>query len=204
MKMKGNKQPKQVGQTVLLWHPNFRVVEALPDTKAVRTSFLVNALPATLLVIASVFLVLREQELASVRNKAVAAEKDVAEHGPKSQQALQLQKGFVDAEKRLQEIEKFSAKSFPASVFLRQVAQTLPRLIALDSIDMQGGLIHLRGLIVGSSERAPELAKSYLGLLIQDEVLAQLVQDIRLKALNRDSRPNRFVFEIEMKVKSRG
>jgi Tfp pilus assembly protein PilN len=203
--MKLNKSGKA---SVANWHPNFRVVDKLPDTKVIRTAFLINAVAVTLLLVVLFALVWRERELADVRAVIGSAtegglKKDIADNQPKLAQAQKLQGSFAAAEKKMREIEAFVTPSLVASEFLSQIARSFPRLTVINSIDYRGDSVKLQGTLVGASERATVQAKAYVDQLSRDPALAARVGTVRLNKLEREQTTGRLAFEIELVLKPR-
>jgi hypothetical protein len=198
--MKANKQSSL---TRISWHPNFRIVESLPDTKVIRTSFLVNSVSVAFLLAAATVFVLREQGLAEVRGQTSAFEARIVASTPRYTQAIKLQKEFSEAEKRLKEIEAFVTNDFVASGVLRQLADTLPKFLTLDSVAMNPDAMHLRGSIVGPDRKATDIATAYVALLKADVLFSPRLESVEVKSIDRVPEANRMVFEIEMKFKPR-
>jgi Tfp pilus assembly protein PilN len=184
------------------WHPSFRVVEALPDTKVIRTSFAVNAVAIAAALAAGAFLYSRESALADVSTQIDNLQEKVEAAKPRVAKAFELQKEFSAGEKKVREIEVFLAPKLVASDFLAIVSETLPRLISLDSIEMSSEVIRLRGTVVGSSERSAPLAKAYAEQLSAHPVLKEQMASIKLNNQNRDQSGDRFTFEIELRFKA--
>ena len=198
--MKPNKQAKQQAEA---WHPNFRIEETLPDTKVIRTSFLINGVAALVLVVAISLCVRNELAISEMRGHAEDARKEIVEKTAKFKQAQEQQKEFTVLEKKVREIDAFTKTNFNASSFVLHLGATLPRLVILDSVDIRNGVIQMHGTFIGASERATQLANGYLDQLKQDAQLAAIVQEIKLKSLERDQQGanQRLSFTIELKIK---
>lgn len=195
------KSAKQAA-TPEFWHPNFRIEETLPDTKVIRTSFVVNFAAAALALLLGAWFVQRELAAAGLRTQVAEWENTIATNQPRLTKAAQQQKDFAAAEKKVREIETFVAPRLVASDFLKTIADTLPKLITLDLIEVGTDTVHLRGSVVGATERSAPLAKAYAEQLGANPVLAAQMQSVRLVTQNRDQVANRFTFEIEMKLKA--
>lgn len=195
------KPNNKISHTDVLWHPNFRVVATLPDTKVIRTSFLVNFTTLGLVLGAGAVLFLREQELAEVRTQTLALVSLIEADAPKEAQAIKLQKEFSDTEKRFKEVDGFRASNFVATRFLRRLAETLPRFFTIDVVESTESVTRLRGTVVGSPGKATDIAKDYVNQLAEDPAFSQLVQSVKLSTINRDSGANRMIFEIEIRMK---
>lgn len=202
------KQNSQISHTDVLWHPNFRVVATLPDTKVIRTAFLVNAVAGSLLVVVLFALVSRELALGEVRAELGSVEttgvlREIADGQPKLTQMSKLQGDFAAAEAKLREIEGFVSSPLVGSVFLSDIARTLPRLIVINAIEYREGNVVLQGTVVGASERATVLAKQYAEQLASEPAFASTVAKVQLRRLEREKTTGRLSFEIDMALKLR-
>ena len=197
------KPNKQISQTGVLWHPNFRVVATLPDTKVIRTSFIVNVAAVGLVLATSAFLVLREQETAEVLAQTATWTARIQGGTPAYATATKFQKDFSEGEKRLKEIEAFVTTDHVASLFLRRVAETLPRYCTIDAVEMYGLGVRLRGSLVGSSVKVPDIATTYAKQLETDPFFSSQMQSVKLDSLEPEKDANRMLFVIEMKCKAK-
>jgi hypothetical protein len=196
------KESRHFRQSAVAWHPNFRVVETLPDTKVIRTSFLVNSVAVVVLMAAIAVFTQRELALADVRTESDDWQRTIDQNKPKLVRDLQLQKEFSEEEKRVREVTKFLGGNFKITEILVRLGSTLPRMIVIDSIDFHAENLTLRGTLVGSSDRTTGLANSYIEQLIRDPVIGAKFEGIRLSDIRRDQQTNRLVFEIQMNLKS--
>lgn len=199
--MKANKLNSQTG---VLWHPNFRVEATLPDTKVIRTSFLVNSVVAALLLATGAAVVHREQELSDIREQTAEWDARIAENNPKFAAAAKIQKQFSDLEVRLKEIDGFVTSDYLASRVLRMLAETLPRYFTIDAIEMVEQGVRLKGTIVGPPGKATDIATAYVGQLNSqlktDSLFTGKTWSAALNTITRDPGPARMVFEIDIKA----
>ena len=193
--MKPSKKP---AGPALFWHPDFRVVAALPDTKVIRTSFLVNFAAVAVLLRRGVLVYRQESEISSVRSQVDEWTRRTEAQRPQLTKATQMQKEFSDGEKKVRQIQEFVAPRIIASDFLLLIAETLPRLTLIDVIDMSAEVVRLRGTVVGSSA---SLAQTYADQLAAHPAIVAITDSVRLRSQNRDQAGNRFTFEIELKLK---
>lgn len=195
-------KPSKPATVAAYWHPNFRVEASLPDTKVVRTSFVINAAVVVLMLGLGVILYVREAASAEVRAQSAEWSRYIAENRPKYDKAVKMQTEFSDAEKKVREIEAFVASRMIPADFLKIISATLPRLITIDSVEMRADGVQLRGTVVGSSERSAPLAKAYADQLAANPALKAQMESVKLNSQSRDQEGNRFVFEIELKFKA--
>jgi hypothetical protein len=193
------KPSKQAAGPATFWHPDFRVVAALPDTKVIRTSFLVSFVAVAAVLATGYLLVRQEMELSSVRSQCDEWTQRTEGLRPRLDKATQSQKTFTAEETKARQIREFVTSRVAASDLLLLIAETLPRLTVLDVIEMtQEGVVRLRGSVVGSSA---SLAQAYADQLAAHPGIVALTESVRLRSQNRDQAGNRFTFEIELKLK---
>lgn len=183
------------------WHPNFRNFERLPDTKVVRTTFFVNATAIVVALVALIFTGNREVSLHSLNAQLEEIEAQIVRDKPASDKAVSLFTKFQAEEKQLAEVEAFlKARPIVSDLVLR-VAQTLPKNIALDYLDLRENLVTIRGTVRGAPDMASGYASTYVDQLRTDPELALKFDDVLLKNLNRIPTSGRLAIEIELKLK---
>lgn len=192
-------KPKAVATPA--WHPNFRLVGELPDIKAVRTTFLLNFVSVVLVLVVGFVLFQRETALNQMRDQTEYWQNVVDSNRNRYNEALRQQREFADAERRFNEIARFTGRPFVLSDFLERLGATLPRLMVIDVVEQRDTRVLIRGALVGASERATELANSYTSQLAADPAIAKAFTGVKLNSLNRDARTNRLIFEIELTLK---
>jgi len=193
--MKPSKKP---AGPATFWHPDFRVVAALPDTKVIRTSFLVNFAAVAVLLVLGVLVYRQENEISSVRSQVDEWTRQGESLRPRLTKATQLQKEFSDGEARVRQFQEFVRPKLVGSDFLMLIAETLPRLTIIDVIDVSAEVVRLRGTVVGSSA---SLAQTYADQLAAHPAIVAITDSVRLRSQNREQAGNRFTFEIELKLK---
>lgn len=183
------------------WHPDFRVMVALPDNKVVRTDFIVNGIALALLIVGAWIFYSRETELAEANGEVARWTTEIEANRPRFNEALGLQREFAEAERRLAEVASFAQSPVEISEFLGKLGASLPKLVAIDVVERREESFVIRGTIVGASERATGIANSYLDTLNADPYFAQRFEGIRLNNINREARANRLFFEIGMRLR---
>ncbi len=198
------KSEKAAGSLVPSWHPNFRNFERLPDVKAVRTSFFVNC--AAIMIASGVLLYfgLQEYKLREVRVQIDDWQRQIDDNKKPSEQAVRLYQQFQNEEKKATEVADFVKADFVQSDFIIELGQSLPKDIALNSIDVQEGGAYLRGIVRGTSDEASGLAQAYINQLRANPSLSKKFETISMPSLNRDSKVGQLDFEISLKAKKGG
>jgi hypothetical protein len=137
----GKKKP----EVVPFWHPNFRVVDALPDIKQVRTGFIVNFITVTLAVLALGWTVVTEVEIHKVNTDLDHFNTNIAALTPTTTKDLASSARFVSTSKPLQFAAKFfSEKLSPLDVY-SSLMDARPSDILFDSLEIDSVVLDLGG-----------------------------------------------------------
>jgi hypothetical protein len=198
------KKPSDKSSAVMVpaWHPNFRIAERLPDTKAVRTSFFINGLAIFIVIALLVYTGVREYDLYTLRSDTASALSAVQARKPVSDRAIVLYKNFQEEEKKVLALQDFlSASRYTISDFILQLGGSLPPSINLYGIDCATTQVTLRGAIKGAPDEASGRAVSYVEDLRKNEVLSKLFASITLTNIARDSSTGLIQFVIDLKVR---
>jgi hypothetical protein len=109
----------------------------LPDIKVIRTNFIVNFFAIAFFVTTGVLLVQREYRVWAVEDTIVQLGQQVKEAEAENKSLLELSKQFVQAGKRVAEVELFYLAPFTAPEFLAELAAFRPESTILKSISFQ-------------------------------------------------------------------
>ena len=183
------------------WHPSFRNYERLPDIKVVRTVFFVNALAITVALAIFTVFIFKEYHLYSLRRQVadVRAQSDRDRRG--SDQAIALFKKFQGEEKKIMEIDAFLKTRPLLSDLLLQIGQTLPKNIALTSLEEHDNGIVMRGSVRGAPELASGEASNYVEQLRGDPDIKVLFDKVTLTGINRTAATGRLSIDLFLKFK---
>lgn len=169
------------------WHPNFRNVEHLPDTKAVRTAFFVNGLAVFCAVVLTTWFAYREYGLRILSDNVAAWEQTNSSNGPSSDAAVASYKKFQAQEKNLKLADQLLTSPVVFSDLIFHLGETLPPSVAFRSIDYRGGGVNLSGFVKGAPEEASGLVTAYLDQLRKDEYLQKIFGQIELTNMSRNA-----------------
>jgi hypothetical protein len=184
------------------WHPNFRVVERLPDTKPVRTVFFINGAAVLITLSLMILTVVREIKIYNLQEEAIVAQRVIAENKPASTQAIALFRKFQDQEKGVVALQQFlSVGKLVVSDFILHMGSTLPPGIHLNSIDYKPTSIVLRGEISGAADEASGMAYNYIDMLRKDKELSKTFDAIVLNSILKDASTSRIRFEAGLRFK---
>jgi hypothetical protein len=186
---------------VLAWHPDFRNSQRLPDTKVVRTSFLLNGvavLVAAVLLMSLSYRVYQWRELnAQVDQWQQYIDRD---KGP-SAQAVALYKKFQAEAAKVSAVKTFVDSRPLVSELVLHLGTTLPDYVALDRFDLGATHMNLRGTVRGAPDQASGRASTYLEQLKSDAFLTDRFSEIKLMNLNRDPSSGGMILELSLKLK---
>jgi hypothetical protein len=186
----------------LAWHPDFRLIEALPDTKVVRTSFFVNAVSLVAATAALLAFAYREYEILSVNGQAVELEEQVARDEAPSRRTVELYRKFQADEAKVKELEAFLATDVVFSEFLLKFSESLPLAMAARAIDLRDGTVTFRGVVKGAPDEASGMITAHLDSLRADDWYKQRFAEILLASLARDPATGLLNAEIQFRAKN--
>ncbi|MGH7957435.1 MAG: hypothetical protein ACREH8_10545 [Opitutaceae bacterium] len=155
------------------WHPDFRSREKLPDVKVVRTAFFVNAVAILLTVLLATYLGFREWNLRLINAQVAHLQSEIDRNKRASDQAVALYKKFQAEEAKVNEVDAFMKSKPLVSALIIRLAQTIPKNIAMDNLDLRDTGLTLRLSVRGDAAAASGYATAYLEQLRADKELAQ-------------------------------
>lgn len=193
--------PEAAETVVPAWHPDFRIRARLPDTKVVRTSFLMNGaavLLAAVLVMGLAYRVYQWRELtAQIDQWQRQIDRD---KGP-SQQAVKLYQQFQAKAGQVSTVNAFLNSRPLVSELLLQLGKTLPEYLAIDRFELGTTTLNLRGTVRGEPDQASGRASTYLQQLKEDPFFSGKFSEINLVSLNRDPKSGGLILELNLKLK---
>lgn len=136
---------KPKADPVLNWHPNFRVVEALPDIKQVRTGFLVNFIAIMFALIALGWTVMSEVTIHNYNRDIDRLNGQIEKETPANNKNLANSKQFVNKSKPLQFAAKFFADRLPPLELLDNILAARSDSILFDNIAVEPVLVDSGG-----------------------------------------------------------
>jgi hypothetical protein len=183
------------------WHPTFRNYERLPDIKVVRTVFFVNAVAITVTIAMFTVFIFKEYHLYSLRRQVADVRAQCDRDKPGSDQAIALFKKFQGEEKKILEIDAFLKVRPLLSDLLLQIGQTLPKNVALTSLEERDNGLVMRGAVRGAPELASGEASNYVEQLRSDPAIKGLFDEITLTSISRNAGTGRLSIELFLKFK---
>ena len=185
-----------------VWHPNFRIVQRLPDTKPIRTIFFINSAAVMVAVGLALYIGYYEVGLRALRTDTDSAISELGQNKPASDEAVALYANFKEQESRVLALQGFlAARKLVVSDFILHLGASLPPSVRLSSIDYRAANIVLRGDITGAADEASGLVYTYIDLLRKDKELGELFSAITLNNVARDPGTGHIRFEAGLTYK---
>jgi len=131
-----------------LWRPDFRSLENLPDTKAIRTGFLINFVAIVLALVLFATYAFREYSLLSLTRMVSELEQNVAESTSRNRSLLEANKRFKQSAAIMEEAIAFDQQALDHARFISEVAASMPPGILISSIEMNYSPERLRSAII--------------------------------------------------------
>lgn len=131
MKKKPNKQ------VTPSWHPNFRIVEGLPDIKVIRTDFLINSAGILIPLILIGILIHSHVTESTLKTRIADLNEIIAERDPQNNRFLQQNRTFNDEAKKLNEVSGFLTQGMDPVALLIDFVELRPEFIAYRNINVR-------------------------------------------------------------------
>ena len=191
---------KPAAQAIPAWHPNFRNIDRLPDTKTVRTAFFINIAAVTVTLTLLIIPINREMEARSLAAQTEELQTQITKDEPGSKQALARAEKFEVEEKKLRELAEFVGPGkFVLSNFILHLGEQLPGKIALTHVEYRQSEVILRGHARGATDEAAGDADDYIRQLRTDPVYGSFFEDI--SATNQGSNPATGWYDFDLRLK---
>jgi hypothetical protein len=168
----------------------------------VRTSFFVNCAAVVITLGFLLYFGLQEYNLHAIHLQVSDWQRQIDDNKQPSAQAVRLYQQFQAEEGKVAEVAAFMNTDFVRSDFVIALGASLPKNIALDTIEVNEGGASLRGIVRGTDDEASGQAQAYINQLQADPGLSQKFTAITMPNIDPDSKANQLNFEISMKAKS--
>jgi hypothetical protein len=195
------KPSSQLAETLPAWHPDFRNVQALPDTKVIRTSFLVSSAGVLVATVLATWLFFQLYQAKELYGQIAEWQRQIDRDKGPSDQAIANYKKFQAQAAPVAEVTAFLKSRPVVSELLLNLGKTLPDYVAIDSFDLSASSLNLRGTVRGAPDQASGRASTDLQLLKSDPVFNEKFSDISLVNLVRGAQNNGLVIELAFKLR---
>ncbi|MEO7600310.1 MAG: PilN domain-containing protein [Opitutus sp.] len=183
------------------WHPDFRNFQRLPDTKVIRTSFLIGGAATLIALLLLTWVSYRAYFLRDLHAQLNLVQGQIDRDKSPSDQAIAQYKKFQAESARVNEVSTFLKSRPVVSDLLLNLGKTLPDYVAIDRFDLNATTLNLRGTVRGAPDQASGRASTYLQLLKSDPYFTDKFSEITLLNLNRGTQNNGLVLELSFKLK---
>jgi hypothetical protein len=120
-----------------LWRPDFRELQSLPDTKVIRTGFLLNLLAiAVTLGVLTAYLI-KEYTLQTVAGSVTQLEQQVAGGTAENRAILDANKRFKQSAAVMEEVIAFDLQPVNYPALVRDVAAVIPQGMLLTALELR-------------------------------------------------------------------
>ena len=204
---------KKKKQTLTAWRPDFRNPELLPDTKVIRTGFLLNFI-AISAALGLIFLVaFREYNSYSLSGALVSLEEQIQDNRGENRMLLQLNGRFRRAQKVLEEVSAFDRQPVMLSEFLNLVAELRDESMVLTNLTFRPAIItqgrrqkvdyrlSLSGSLSDKASPSPTtVITDFQDRLSESQLIEPYFKDRALSRFARDNKLNIFNFTVEISL----
>jgi Tfp pilus assembly protein PilN len=202
MQFPWRKSDQSQARLIAAWHPNFRNRERLPDTKVVRTYFFVNFTAVTVVVCLALAVWYQEYRIRVLDRQVADWQLQISKNQKSAADAAALSRKFAAEEKKIRELDSFLQQKLVLSQFLLQLGKSLPADLVIDSVDIRGDGIGLRGTAAGSPVEATGRTSAYVELLQRDGYFKDIVDTKDVKQdVKREQSSGRVTFDLFMRFK---
>ncbi len=127
---------KKKPDPVLNWHPNFRVVELLPDIKQVRTGFLVNFSAIFAALLALGWTVYTEVQIHNVNHEIALLNEQIDSNSKENEKKINLDNKFIKASKPLVFAYKFFGEPVRPLQLLDNIMAIKPANMIFETLEI--------------------------------------------------------------------
>ena len=188
---------------MLAWHPDFRNSQRLPDTKVVRTSFLLNGVAVLVAAVAVMALLHQVYQLRELNSEVDQWQQQIDRDKGPSAQAVGLYKKFQAEAARMNAVDAFLKSRPLVSELLLHLGESLPEYLAMDAFNLGATHLNLRGTVRGAPDQASGRASNYLQQLKSDAFITERFSEVSLVNLNRDPKTGGLTVELSLKLKEK-
>lgn len=200
-------------QSQRLWRPDFRHVELLPDTKTIRTSFILNFLAIALVVAFGSAYLIKEYSYQNLKREAQRLEVQVSSNTNKNRQILDTNKRFQESSVIVSEVVAFDWQPVPFYSLIEDLSGALQVGMVINSLQVsnfqdQVGkkksyamLLEIKGKVLEDAPVTPaQLLKNYQDALRGMPSLNGTEVDIEMTRFGRNNELGNFDFTLQVKI----
>lgn len=194
------------------WHVDFRIIDTLPDTKLIRTDFMLTFVAICLAVGLLFLLAYKEYKSITLSREIAELKNNIKQDTAGNRQHLSLDGQFKSLSNKVTELDTFRYNPYPAPDFLLALSEIRSDEIVLSNVVFrevnrregrtitQLSNVSLSGTIAGSSELATQIVSDFVDKLKSLELLSEYINRIQLDSLNRLEKSGSFEFSISIEL----
>lgn len=118
------------------WHPNFRIESALPDTRAIHTSFIAKAIVYTAVLILALFALLQEYQSKLLQKSIGNLEQQIQSATPANRALLQKSEQFRKLALHVKELQLFFKAPLIVHESIFELSSIKPEEITFTSLNL--------------------------------------------------------------------
>lgn len=196
------RKPKTISQPA--WRPNFRITEELPDTKVIRTDFLLNFIFVALALLAGVYLLNIQLQIWSLKSSINSYEERIAAGDADNKKFLRQSADFEKQSKNLKEVLDFVRAQVPPTNLLEALQNSRPEQLILTSVSVsprsviQGRNrnnyydVTVNGNVIGAAAEATAMVDQFKEDFSESAFIKPILVNSQLVTLTRDQRLGTF------------
>lgn len=195
------------------WRPDFRDTQTLPDTKVIRTGFLLNFVGIALAVICLTLYGIREYTLQSLGKNLDSLSNEVASATAENRKILDTNKKFRQSAEVVTEAVAFDMEPVSYHRFLSQLGDALQEGMKLEKIQMSGSSdtpekgkippfkITVDGKVLEDAPVTPaQVLSSFQDNILQLPCLEEKQVEMEMVQFNRNNEFGHFDFTLLLKI----
>ncbi len=195
------------------WRPDFRNVESLPDTKTIRTSFLLNFIAVALVVAVGSAYIIREYSYQNLKREVKSLEVQVSNNMNKNRSILDTNKRFEESAAVVAEAVAFDWQPVKFYDLVEDFTDVMQEGMVLTNVQLsniqdQVGkkkrnvlLLELKGKVLENAPVTPaQLLKNYQDALRKMPCLNGAEIDIEMAQFSRNNMMGNFDFTLDVKI----
>ena len=199
--------------TQRLWRPDFREVHLLPDTKVIRTGFLINFVAISVALLVVTLYIFKEYSLQSLTSQVKELQSQVSAHTSDNRSILDANKRFKQSSSIMEEVIAFDRQLLDFPLFIKEITLILPARVILSAIELKSVQgwdgeanvpsfsVELQGRILGGEDQTPsQVLSDFQDKISQLPTIDEREIDMNLIRFRRNNEFGFFDFTMEVMI----
>ena len=198
------------------WRPDFRETQTLPDTKVIRTGFLVNFVTIVLTIAVIAVFVVREYSLQTMKKQVAVLEEQVAGSTSQNRSYLDADKRFKEKAAVAHEVIDFDHQLLDLPAFIKSIPPIIPQGMILSNMEMQYAkdvvgkkeippyVVSFKGRVTGREDATPsQIVTDFQKSILKIPAIEAMEAATDLTSFNRDNEFGFFDFTLQVKISAK-